>query len=426
MPDGGLTDGDAQEPIRRRPLAASIGLAILALLFVQYPFYFPPVLAASGHPFAAIALVVAILPLAAFLAGLAFAPDLLQRALSRFSKVDLRDGGHVAAAVVMALTLFYVLGLQTAAGIAAVEQVVGPPVDFEPPPADAPAGAPPAPNLTVNLTDDGVVLNWTLEAADGNASSADAYRIYRGLSEETVTFHERVENATNYTDTGAFGGFEYVYQVTAVEGAVEGAASQTVSVVVPMDSTLLYAGLVENLILFVLPAILYVSFVHGLGPRDALRALGFRHERLLRAILLGVGSVILFLVVAELVARGVQTFQELPENERATAIGLGVGISGAFALAAASSVSEEVLFRGFLQPRIGMWGQAIVFAIAHISYVNVVEVVVVFALALVFGYLYRRTGNLWAPIAAHFAFNFLSVIAIVCTADPAQCGLPVE
>lgn len=418
----GRHDADAFPP-RPRRIGAALGFALLAMLAVSLPAYTPPMLLLSGHVVAATVGALVLAPLLAFLGALAFAPRPLQRVLSRFTAIRLEDGGHVAAAVVMALTLYFALGLQISGGIAAVEAVAGPPPDFEPPPTAAAEGAPPAPNVTVERVAAGAFLNWSAPS-ESDASAADAYRVYRGLDDDTVTFHARVENATNYTDTRAVGGFAYVYVVTALNASAESAGSEAVSLLVPIDSALLYGGLVENVIIFVLPVLFYVSFVHGVGPTEAFRRLGFRRERLGVALAAGAGVVILFMVATQLVAMGIQQFQELPENERAQAIGLGVGLSGAFFLALASSVSEEVLFRGFLQPRIGIWAQAVIFSLAHISYVDVVEVVVTFALALVFGLLYARTKNLWAPIAAHFVFNFLSVIAIVCTGDPAQCGLP--
>ena len=101
-----------------------------------------------------------------------------------------------------------------------------------------------------------------------------------------------------------------------------------------------------------------------------------------------------------------------------------VRISGISAVAAASAVVivlmqasiEEYFFRGWLQPILAArWGRtaglvcaALLFSAAHawdhgisvLAYLND-------ALAgLAFGLLAARTGSLWAPIAAHFAWNF--------------------
>lgn len=274
----------------------------------------------AGNPLTAIAMVVATLPLVAFLGLLAAAPDALQRILRPISKIDLRDGGHVAAAVTMAGTLFFVLGF------------------------------------------------------------------------------------------GALASGVNAYETHVVHGEPMG----------PVDGNALFAGLVLNLIILVIPVFFYVSFVHGKGPAATFDALGIRSEGAASAILQGFAvavGFILLLVIASAVVMGFEV--EVPENEQALAIAKSVTVLGAFGIAVGSSVSEEIFFRGFLQPRIGMFGQAAVFALAHLSYVNVLEVVITFALALAFGYMYRRSGNLLAPIAAHFLFNLIMLVAGVYAPEPA-------
>lgn len=80
-------------------------------------------------------------------------------------------------------------------------------------------------------------------------------------------------------------------------------------------------------------------------------------------------------------------------------------------LALASSIGEEVLFRGALQPAIGLWLQAIVFALLHIGPGVRFLPWTLWALVmgLCFGLLYQWTGNLGAPIVAHFTINFLNL-----------------
>jgi membrane protease YdiL (CAAX protease family) len=100
----------------------------------------------------------------------------------------------------------------------------------------------------------------------------------------------------------------------------------------------------------------------------------------------------------------------VPENERALEIAKSVTLLGALGIAAGAAISEEVFFRGFLQPRIGVVAQAVLFGLAHLSYVNVLEVVVTLTLGLLFGLVYRSTRNLYAPIAAHFLFNLIMLV----------------
>jgi membrane protease YdiL (CAAX protease family) len=80
-------------------------------------------------------------------------------------------------------------------------------------------------------------------------------------------------------------------------------------------------------------------------------------------------------------------------------------------LALASSVGEEFLFRGALQPWLGLWPQAIIFALLHIGpgLRFVPWTVSAFLMGLVFGSLYTWTGDLGAPIVAHFTINFLNL-----------------
>jgi hypothetical protein len=86
-------------------------------------------------------------------------------------------------------------------------------------------------------------------------------------------------------------------------------------------------------------------------------------------------------------------------------------------LALASSIGEELLFRGALLPWLGVWLQALVFALLHVGPGRrfLPWTASAFALGLAFGGLAAWTGNLGGPIAAHFAINFLNLRFIVAT-----------
>lgn len=80
-------------------------------------------------------------------------------------------------------------------------------------------------------------------------------------------------------------------------------------------------------------------------------------------------------------------------------------------LAALSGVGEELLFRGALQPEIGLVPASVVFAFAHFSPRRELRVWTLFTLAagLLLGALYDATGNLVAPIVAHFGVNAVNL-----------------
>ena len=73
-------------------------------------------------------------------------------------------------------------------------------------------------------------------------------------------------------------------------------------------------------------------------------------------------------------------------------------------------IAEEILFRGVLYPtlkqhgfpRAALWGTSLMFALIHF---NVAIFVPLLLLALLLVWLYEKTDNLLAPIAAHATFN---------------------
>jgi len=86
-------------------------------------------------------------------------------------------------------------------------------------------------------------------------------------------------------------------------------------------------------------------------------------------------------------------------------------------LALASSIGEELLFRGALLPWVGVWVQAAVFAALHIGPGRrfLPWTMSALVLGIGFGLIAQWTGNLGGPIAAHFAINFLNLKYIVGT-----------
>lgn len=82
-----------------------------------------------------------------------------------------------------------------------------------------------------------------------------------------------------------------------------------------------------------------------------------------------------------------------------------------FILALASAVGEELLFRGALQPWMGLWPQAVLFALLHIGPGRRFApwTASAFVLGVGFGYMFEWTGDLGGPIVAHFTINYLNL-----------------
>lgn len=81
---------------------------------------------------------------------------------------------------------------------------------------------------------------------------------------------------------------------------------------------------------------------------------------------------------------------------------------GAVTVGLAAGIGEELLFRGALQPRLGLLTTALLFTVAHVQYSLSPALLGIFVIALGLGILRARV-NTTACIVVHAAFNFLQV-----------------
>jgi membrane protease YdiL (CAAX protease family) len=93
---------------------------------------------------------------------------------------------------------------------------------------------------------------------------------------------------------------------------------------------------------------------------------------------------------------------------------------------ALAPAAEELLFRGILYPfikrrwpRMALWGTALLFGAFHMYLPGFVPLAL---LALILTWLYEKTDNLLAPIAAHSLFNTVNFALLYLT--PHLNGLP--
>ena len=90
-----------------------------------------------------------------------------------------------------------------------------------------------------------------------------------------------------------------------------------------------------------------------------------------------------------------------------------------FALAGATGLAEELIFRGILQRcatdlvgDAGIIYVAVVFAALHISFLSWADLVFVFLVALLFGAIVKKTGTLTGVIAAHTLVNVMLYLVL--------------
>ena len=154
------------------------------------------------------------------------------------------------------------------------------------------------------------------------------------------------------------------------------------------------------------------------GPRETFDRLGYGP--------LGagpIGVVVVFVAVAFLVSLGADylfrevqpgLYREVGEISGALfdpgGMGLATAILFALLVGLGAGLGEETLFRGAVQPVLGIFPTSILFASMHVQYGPSLLLGYVFVLSVGLGYL-RRRFNTTASFLAHAAYNFASVMA---------------
>lgn len=89
-----------------------------------------------------------------------------------------------------------------------------------------------------------------------------------------------------------------------------------------------------------------------------------------------------------------------------------IDVRDAVLLAGASALGEELLFRGTVQPSLGLPAAAILFALSHFPVRRELILWPFYALAigLVLGYLRILGGDIWSAVLLHFSVNFFGLL----------------
>ncbi|RMG84619.1 MAG: CPBP family intramembrane metalloprotease, partial [Chloroflexi bacterium] len=86
-------------------------------------------------------------------------------------------------------------------------------------------------------------------------------------------------------------------------------------------------------------------------------------------------------------------------------------LSFGFLIALTAAISEEILFRGALQPVFGITLTSLFFALTHLQYTFTWASVIIFFVSLGFGYVRQHTSTT-AAIIAHFVYNFVPFLLL--------------
>jgi membrane protease YdiL (CAAX protease family) len=147
-----------------------------------------------------------------------------------------------------------------------------------------------------------------------------------------------------------------------------------------------------------------------------------------RTALLGVGAAGASMGLVTLLYKSSKTF-ERALRESGTRVGEEAlrlaGYPVMLVVVVMAGLGEEVLFRGGLQPIVGVLPAALLFGFSHGGWRREMWAYVVAASISggLFGLLYQLTGNLWAPIIAHALHNLMSTLLLGKRVEVTRRGL---
>jgi hypothetical protein len=171
---------------------------------------------------------------------------------------------------------------------------------------------------------------------------------------------------------------------------------------------LIYSSVTTSF-LFSVGALSYMLF-RGMRLRNGPKLLGLSRNKFTRSAL-GYGIIlagfIIFVEIA-LAVYSIVTNTQIPSTNTQLVLA-GMPLSFLLFSAFIAPINEEIFFRGFLVPRVGIILSAIIFSIFHLGYGSVTEFGGVVLYGLAAGYLYKKKGSLYSTILAHVIVNLLAI-----------------
>ncbi len=129
---------------------------------------------------------------------------------------------------------------------------------------------------------------------------------------------------------------------------------------------------------------------------------------------LGYGvAIFLLMLFASLAVNIILHFAGLSDQEQIVTVVSGLPIYLLILAFTLGPLSEELLFRAFLVPRIGVLASTLLFTFTHVAYGSIAELAGAFALGIVLALAYSRLKDPLPCIVAHVLFNLLSVMLII-------------
>ncbi len=90
-----------------------------------------------------------------------------------------------------------------------------------------------------------------------------------------------------------------------------------------------------------------------------------------------------------------------------------LGIFSALIISLFAGIGEELFFRGFLQPKIGIISASIIFGLVHFLFnLRKYYLIAIFYILIgfLFGAVYELFDSLWAPVIFHCVYDFTALL----------------
>ena len=128
-------------------------------------------------------------------------------------------------------------------------------------------------------------------------------------------------------------------------------------------------------------------------------------------LLPGVGAGILFAWLVWRLGQNMPAAQQIVRMLASTLDLNALTVRHVLIISVLAAIPEELLFRGAIQPDLGLLGAALIFGVLH----ALTRAYLIYATVagLMLGIMFAATGSLWMPIGAHFAVDVVMFVLLL-------------
>lgn len=151
----------------------------------------------------------------------------------------------------------------------------------------------------------------------------------------------------------------------------------------------------------------------GMSIRGIIENLGLSKSKFSsKALMIGLGIFALYIIIV--IAIGL--YASVSGTQINSNVESVIGSMPLFMVVFAALIApfcEEIMFRGFMVPRIGIVISALIFAALHGGYMSYIELFMALWFGLIAGYVFKKQRSLYATILPHILVNSTTAILLL-------------